>query len=247
VVDVDVLTFADLVEDWRAIVGRRGEEPPVEVWERTFEQLKTAQRRLVADGVWVSGYFDLMHLARVADRELAHSNMVAWLLDPAGRHRLGDRLLTALMEEGWRVLRMPQTDGALVEREVVLGGRIADVVVYMGPVTLVIENKVWAQESLRQCEDLYQIWSDSDYGSDVRFLLLTLDGHPPRETTSEAAASAWRSLAYPSLGGWLNANLPASPQSIGERTVEQYVSTIRETCRGTRPLEIRIGGGKVGG
>ena len=236
--------FTELTEEWRSVVGPRIEESPVADWPRLFDQLRTEQRRLTADGLWVSGHSDLMHLARVADGELTHSNVLAWLLNPAGRHRLGDRLLVALMAEGWPGFPVPQTDGALVEREVPRGGRIADVVIYMGPTTLVIENKVWAQESRRQCEDLYELWLDS--GPDVRYLLLTPDGHPPRETRSEAAAGAWRSLSYPSLAGWLSGNIPTSPQFLAQKTVEQYVATLRETWRGVRPFRIGVGGGHVG-
>jgi PD-(D/E)XK nuclease superfamily len=236
--------FTDLSQEWRSVVGSAIEESPVEDWPRLFEQFTAEQGRLKANGLWVSGHSDLMHLARVADGELTHSNLVAWLLDPAGRHRFGDRLLVALMAEGWPNLPMPQTDGAVVEREVPRGGRIADIVIYAGQTTLVIENKVWAPESPRQCDDLYEIWLD--FGPDVRYLLLTPDGHPPRETRSQAAADAWRSMSYASLACWLTENLPPSPQSLAQKTVEQYVATIRETWRGTRPFRIGVGGGNVG-
>jgi len=102
---------------------------------------------------WVSGPEDLLHIARAADDELLHSNVVAWLLIADGRHRLGDRLLRDLLAEGWPG-PVPDTLHALVEREVVRGPRRADIIVTMGPVTLAIENKMWSDESEMQCQDL---------------------------------------------------------------------------------------------
>jgi hypothetical protein len=235
--------FADLEQEWRSIAGERRSELSVEDWARLFEELKTEQGRLKGDGRWVSGHADLMHLAGVADLEVSHSNIVAWLLNPAGRHGFSDRLLRAILEDGWRDSDVPSTASAVVEREVPDGSRIADIVIYMGPTTLVIENKVLSDESKWQCEDLYQIWSGR--GKDVRFLLLTRDGHPPRETQTQAAADTWRRLSYPSLAGWLHENLPTPPQSLAQKTVEQYVETIRLTCRGRQKFHVEVGGGHV--
>jgi hypothetical protein len=243
--DAWAAAYTDLAEAWRSIVGARQPRVSVESWGPRYSELIAEQRRLKSEGLWVSGRSDLMHLARVADGELAHSNLVAWLLNPSGRHGFGDRLLRALMTAGWPGAAMPDTDGAVIEREVTRGTRIADIVAYMGETTLVIENKVWSDESPRQCEDLHQLWLD--HGPDVRFLLLTLNGHPPRETHSRAAADAWRSLAYPALAGWLRENLPSPPGSVAQRSVEQYIATIRETCRTLRPFTVGIAGGNVSG
>jgi hypothetical protein len=235
--------FADLAEQWRGIAGSPLPPTSVQSWEERYDQLIAQQRQLKNRGLWVSGPSDLMHLARVADGELAHSNLVAWLLNPAGRHGFGDRLLRALLAAGWPDANIPDTNGAVIEREVPRGARIADVVVYLGDTTFVIENKVWSDESPRQCEDLYQLWLDNS--TDVRFLLLTLDGHAPRESHTKEAAEAWRTLSYPALGGWLLANLPGPPLSVAQSSVEQYMATIRETCRTLRPFSVGIGGGNV--
>lgn len=238
-----VSAYAELKGEWRSVVGRPRAERSVEDWPRLFQHFQAEQRRLMGGGRWVSGYSDLWHVAEVADLEAYHSNTVKWLLDPAGRHGLRDRLVRAILEAGWGPSDEVATEAALVVREVPEGSRRADIVVYMGPTTLVIENKVGAPESPWQCEDLYQIWFSP--GADARFLFLTPDGHPPRETKTQAAADAWRSLSYPSLANWLEENLPTLPQSLAQKTVEQYVATIRETYRGTRPFQIRVGGGNV--
>jgi hypothetical protein len=162
----------------------------------------------------------LLHVARVANGELVHSNVIAWLLDPTARHGMGAALLAKILSVGWPDVASPDPARATVGREVIREFRIADIVVTAGPTTVVIENKVWSDESDRQCEDLYEIWSDGV--SDVRFLLLTLDGHAPRQTKSQAAADAWRSLSYASLVSWLSerSSLPTtSPKSDGRPAI----------------------------
>jgi hypothetical protein len=86
----------------------------------------------------------------------------------------------------------------MLTREESRGGTRADIVVRFGVTTLIIENKVYSPESDRQCEGLYGTWQDA--GPDVRYLLLSLNGQPPRTTHSQAAADAWRSISYAALG-----------------------------------------------
>jgi hypothetical protein len=235
--------FAAILEVWRSIIGRVPPAPSVETWESSFTQLAAEQRRLVSAGLWVSGPADLMSVARVADDELIHSNVVAWLLSPAGRHGLGDSLLVDLMAAGWPDRPRVDSDAAVVEREVSRGDRRADIIVTMGAATLVLENKVWSDESEGRCEDLFRLWNDPD--ADVRFLLLSRDGHPPRQTRSREAAEAWRSLSYASLGGWLSGRRLALPGSLAQQSVEQYAATIQRVCRRLEPFRVAIGGGKV--
>jgi len=88
----------------------------------------------------------------------------------------------------------------------------------------VIENKVWSAESEAQCEDLYQLWSDGV--ADVRFLLLTLDGHPPRQTKTRAAAEAWRSMSYRSLAALVAEICAQQPATAGLSAVRQYLASL---------------------
>ena len=111
--------------------------------------------------MWISGYADLLHIARVADGELVHSNVVGWLLTPTAKHGLGDSLLRAIITAGWPGSPVDAAR-ALVAREVEREYRIADIVVTMGTTRLVIENKVWSDESDGQCEDLFELWADSN-------------------------------------------------------------------------------------
>jgi hypothetical protein len=186
--------------------------------------MRAQEEALRADGRWLSGASDLLRIARVVDSELVHSNIVAWLLDPASRHGLGDRLLARILQAGWPDAERPLASRARIEREVVREHRIADIVITAGRTTLVIENKVWSDESEAQCEDLYLLWSDGV--SDVRFLLLTLDGHAPRQTKSRAAAEAWRSLSYRSLAALVAELSAQQPTTVGALAVLQYLASL---------------------
>jgi hypothetical protein len=232
-----------LQADWLAIVGGRTPPADVDTWDLAMERLRSHEDGLRYSGQWISGFSDLLHIARVSDGELVHSNVVAWLLTPTARHGLGGALLRAILEAGWPSAPVPNTVRAVVEREVTREYRIADIVVTMGATRLVIENKVWSDESDRQCEDLFELWSDGV--SDVRFLLLTLDGHPPRQTRTLAAADAWRSLSYGALVSWLDATVPTMPSTWARSSIEQYLMSLRHLVRVQLPFEIATGGGSV--
>jgi hypothetical protein len=89
-----------------------------------------------------------MSVLGATDDELSHSRVLAWLLQPTGRHGLGASVLERILRAGWPDLPIPDLGMAVVRREVprddLLGATRADVVVTMGATVLVIENKVWA-------------------------------------------------------------------------------------------------------
>jgi hypothetical protein len=216
--------FASMADAWAAIGPRTARAGDASGWPVVYEAMQAQEERLRSDGRWVSGASDLLRVARVVDSELVHSNVVAWLLDPTSRHGLGDRVLSAILAAGWPDEPQPPTSRARVDREVPREHRIADVIVTVGRTTLVIENKVWSDESEAQCEDLYQLWSDGV--SDVRFLLLTLDGHPPRQTKSRAAAEAWRSLSYRSLAALVAQVSKGQAATLASLAVLQYLASL---------------------
>lgn len=84
---------------------------------------------------------NLFRIARFPNSELASSNTLAWLLDPAGNHGLGTLALEALLA---RIRRDDAVcDDALVDTEVVTGkGNRIDVLVLLPDLAIAIENKV---------------------------------------------------------------------------------------------------------
>ena len=143
-----------------------------------------------------------MSVLGATDDELSHSRVLAWLLQPTSRHGLGTSVLERILRAGWPDLAIPDLGMAVIRREVpredALGATRADVVVTVGATVLVIENKVWAPESEAQCEAQYRHWrSEAD---DVRFLLLSRDGHLPSSAISPEARQAWRAMSYRQSG-----------------------------------------------
>jgi hypothetical protein len=157
--------------------------------------------------------------------ELSHSRVLAWLLQPTGRHGLGSMLLERILRVGWPELPLPDLGLAVVRREVpredATGGTRADVVVLVGGCILIIENKVWAAESVLQCEAQFRHWrSEAD---DVRFLLLSRDGHLPSSVTSPEAREAWRAMSYRQLAGLIDERTSASHHAdTAAMAVQQY-------------------------
>ena len=235
--------MAGAAAEWRAAVASRRVD--VEAWERLASECAREQADLVSRGMWVSGPSDLMTVLGAQRNELAHSNVVAWLLSPAGRHALGNRLLLRLLEEGWSGPAFPSPPGevVVVDREIVTGTRRADVVVRVDGVILVIENKVDAPESPGQCEDLYRLWLGA--GPDVRFLLLSPSGRPPQSTRSAEAAEAWRSMSYRSLVAALELVAEHPGRGGSSAALRQYASTLVRAFPRRESFSITVGGGHI--
>ncbi len=191
---------------WSALAPSK-EGLPSEAWPEQFDGVRAAYMRLVEEGRWTSGPRDLMSVLGATDLELPHSRVLAWLLQPTGRHGLGSSVLERILRAGWPDMPMPDdVSMTVVRREVprddALGATRADVVVMVGPTILVIENKVWAAESEEQCEAQYRHWLPE--ADDVRFLFLSRDGYLPRSVVSPEAQAAWRAMSYRQLAGLLD-------------------------------------------
>lgn len=213
-----------LAASWSALAPS-DEALPSEAWPEQFDGVRTAYVRLLQEGRWTSGPRDLMSVLEDTDLELSHSRVLAWLLQPTGRHGLGSSLLERILRAGWPDLPVPDLGTAIVRREVTRADELAttraDVVVMVGATVLVIENKVWAAESEAQCETQYRHWLPE--ADDVRFLFLSRDGYLPLSASSPEARAAWRAMSYRQLAGLLD-ELDASldPTDSAAMAVRQY-------------------------
>ena len=237
--------YARMLAEWDDVPQAHVASIDLALWDQRFAAMVGQEQLLRAAGEWVSGPSDLLHILGLAALELRHSRIVAWLLDPTARHRLGASLLTAIFQAGWPTLDVPPVGRAVIREEVVIGHRRADIVVRAGGTTLVIENKIWAAESTNQAEDLYQLWSGD---GDVRYLFLTLDGRPPREVRSAEAAAAWRRLSYRAMAEWLSEQVLNMPHSTARGSVEQYAATLLLLVPGHEPFAVgAASGGMIDG
>ncbi|WP_438031577.1 PD-(D/E)XK nuclease family protein [Sorangium sp. So ce204] len=82
-----------LADEWRAILvaEQQSSTALAAMWEIRFADLRAEHDELVRDGAWVGGPDDMLSILGLGRKELFHSALLAWLLDPRGRHGLEQR------------------------------------------------------------------------------------------------------------------------------------------------------------
>lgn len=229
------------VADWgRAFELMRAEWQPLalpgpfryEDWGSVFDSMKGQQADLERDDQWRAGRADLLHVAGVAGSELVHSAVLAWLLTPSAKHGLGTAFLVDLVRKTWG-MEVEGAGAAAVRREVERRDRgrwrRTDVIVEADKLTLVIENKVYSDESKGQCEDLYRLWARRTKGDGagdhvVCFVLLSRHGRMPWSVgDDDEARRAWRALSYRWVAGWLSDHVARISSPVARSTAIQYL------------------------
>jgi hypothetical protein len=211
--------------EW-ASIARRG-RPEVVGWQRKIACLVGEEQVLRAEGRWLHGRSDYLGILGQERSELGHSAMIAWLLDPCGRHGLGSRLLERVVRlvHGGRLPLRPEALATARSRcEVAVGEGRLDIVVDAPGVLLVIENKVDVdgREAPGQCDAHF----DELCGSDARFVLLSPDGRAAA-SDREDVRSAFRPLTYRALARLLReALLHSSKRADARRVAEDYLRTL---------------------
>lgn len=170
-----------LRREWHSV----GETPD---WEVAFSRL-TDEWRAVE---WQSGGRTLLSALGLQYQEVALCRGLAWLLDPAGGHRMGrhlvDELLTSLH------LTPAQDAPVTIRVEERRAETRADVVLRARPHTVVIEAKVYAGEQPEQADRLAARFADEN----PTLVFLTTTGYPPSSAKVSAdrwAARTWRDIA----------------------------------------------------
>lgn len=217
--------FNQLLAEWRSIPDAKGAS--VEEWERSFETLEREELGLRERGAWVHGRDDLFGIVGMGRSELAHSAMVAWLLDPCARHGLGTRFLTKFLARAFGDEPFQDLAGVRVRCEVSRGECRADIVLELVCATVIVENKVDAEESPRQCDVLFE-----RFGGDpgARFVFLTPTGRRPATATGEAEA-AFAAIGYRDIRSALEAALSEVSVGSARHAAEDYLRTLRREFR----------------
>jgi len=225
--------------EWRALARRP--RFPLEEWGPALVRMRVQQAQLQKRGSWRAGDVELMRILGIAGDERTHSRVLAWLLAPAGRHGLGASFLADLLAYTGK-LDLNEAAAAEVRREVeqhdARRRRLADVVVTTDAFTLVIENKLFADESKDQCEDLYWLWTQAAEAAeaadaerrDTHFVLLSRHGRRPWSATSDEARAAWCPLSHRWVADWLAANLDRISSPVARSTAIQYLITLRSVA-----------------
>ena len=199
-------------------------------WGKAMSQMQRQHHRLVFDRLWVTGPADFLSIIGRARHENTHSLTLKWLLEPTGRHGLGCGLARRLVEHCTNKKAVP---APLAVRKVEFSkwrnDREADLVVWGEVFTLVIENKIDADEQTDQCDDLYENFKNENA---PLFLFLTPDGRKPRTATTRNAKSSFRTLSWPEVRTMIETELresrPTSRAAAAVDVVRNYLQTLKE-------------------
>jgi hypothetical protein len=211
----------ELENEWDQIALPRVD---IRAWQTAFEGAAAEYVEIRARGAWVSGRADFFGVLRLGRAELTHSAMLAWLLDPDGRHGFGRRLLDHLVENHITDLDPASFRVRDVECEVQRLETRADIIVWGDTATIIIEVKVGAGEGLRQCDRLYERFADNP---NPRFVFLTPSGRRPLTATGEAA-DAFVAMSFVDIRQVLDAVLAQGSDGDGAGVAVDYVRTLRE-------------------
>ena len=213
---VDEKQFSTLEAEWLAL-SRRGDERVVEGWEALLEAMSAESERLRAAGSWLTGPADFLGVTRRSRHELTHSAILGWLLDSAGRHGLGNRLVVALLSHVGLDVR--DDDHFVVRLEVAGGNAIADLVLSSGELKVVIENKLDAMEQPWQCQRLAD-----DHPDAQALIFLTPNGRAPATARAE---DEWHCIRWSLIAKFLEDALRDSGPAEGRHIGEDYLLTLR--------------------
>lgn len=169
--------------------------------------------------------FNLFHALRLSDHEIRHSNMLAWLLDPAESHGQRATFLreflaiadSSLASEQFWIEDNHDLDTVMVSREV--DGLDVRVVIPHLRLVLAIENKLFTCEHSDQLTR-YSASLESDFpGWRHLCFLLSLDGDCPTN-------AGWRALTHEQVVASVRECLRRRSETVPAAVsvfIEQYV------------------------
>ncbi|WP_437605061.1 PD-(D/E)XK nuclease family protein [Sorangium sp. So ce834] len=231
--EADEPRLAGLAAEWRAIVAREQENRVAQVaaWDAKLAELRAEQDALLRRGHWVGGPDDLLSILGQSRQERYHSALLAWLLDPQGRHGFGAGFLEALLRRCTAEPPTAELNRARPALEVSLGDACADVVVAGPGLCLVIENKVDAREQPLRCDRLYDSFCREP---GALFVFLSPSGRAP-VTATGAAREAFTPMSYAELAGMLRDALASAPgkgtTAHGREAASNYLATLEREFR----------------
>ena len=138
------------------------------------------------------GAFNPLKVLGVSDFELRHSNVLAWLINPAAHHGLGDcifkNILLDVLKDNWNI-----KDNQLPNIADIIGAEFSDLQVHrewrnidvfaISPrnnTIAVVENKIHAAESDAQLERYVDTVEKAYPSYKKAYIFLTLDGSAPK-------------------------------------------------------------------
>lgn len=212
--------LATLTAAWRTLAAqeRAQDVEAVTRWGSRLEQMQVTHRDLVQSGRWRGGPRSLLAALDLQYQELAVTAGLAWLLRSDGHHGLGPALLDGLLDH----LEIDGSGAETVVRVVLeeqRDGTRADLVVYGGDWTIVVEAKTFAVEQDRQLDRLYAHWRNEPAPC---FVFLTRGQRLP--TTAVDSRGQWRALTWEQVADI--ARTAVGPMTGAAPGVHDYIATL---------------------
>jgi hypothetical protein len=123
-----------------------------------FNRLISTVELMQKRGLWRKTYFNLFEVFGYQRLEDAHSNILAWLLNPKEAHSLGVAFLRGFVDKVFNIKDLPANFSVKVFREKQEGKNRPDIVVEDNNWWLVIENKIDSNEQEDQTKRYADKW-----------------------------------------------------------------------------------------
>jgi hypothetical protein len=138
--------------------------------ERLFKEVKALSTEF--EKVESFNAFEAINFLK---QEVMHSHFIATLLNPNGKHKIGDAFLKIFLDEVG--ISEPDTSSAKIRTESSAGKRRIDIKIELANTIIAIENKIWANDEKRQLADYYE--NCNSYSESVKMIYLTMEGRQP--------------------------------------------------------------------
>jgi len=192
----------------------------VSAWEAEMGRAAPLAASLRAAGQWRTGPTTWLGVLGRQRHEMTHSRLLGWLCDPLGQHGLGDRFLRRLLAEVGYAAPDEAAEATVALEVVGPSARTrADIVIILPAGTVVIENKIDAQESPFQCLLLAE-----DHPPPAHLVLLSPNKERPRSAGPSEhrwTTIRWRQIARVAEELAQDASGPAT------HIVVEYATTLR--------------------
>jgi hypothetical protein len=188
-------------------------------WSADLEAFEAEERRLRVAGRWLTGRSDWLGILARERHEMTHSRLLGWLCDPSGQQGLGTTFLQAFLELVESPYPSDPSATVSLELDGSTGLTRADVVIDTPRGRVVIENKIDAAESPKQCFKLAQ-----DHPELAHLVLLSPGLDSP--LTAGPSLPRWKAVKWRQVGRALVECLP-SATGPGRYIVIEYAATLR--------------------
>lgn len=167
------------LRDGFAFVYEQEKPQRVEEFRIVFSRLISTVKQMQENGLWRKTHFNLFTTLGYQRLEDAHSNIIAWMLNPEESHGLGDAFLRDFVRRVFDK-ELPKYFPVNVKRESQDGDDRPDIVVEGNNWWLIIENKIDSTEQKNQTKRYADRWRNrGTIGENVFLAFLSPSGWLP--------------------------------------------------------------------